>query len=199
MKTFLNLAKSRRSIRKYTDQGVSQEVVAKILEAGRLAPSGNNAQPWRFIVIRDQGLKNKLREVAGKYDFITKAPLVLAVVADPKAKMKSVYDKADAPSADKPPTIAVIKAVRDATIAADHMVMAAQDLGLGTCWVAKYEQEDIKPVLGVPEECYVVTLITVGHAAETPRPTSRHALAEIVFEEKYGHRVECDAYNLHSE
>ena len=199
MKTFLDLVKSRRSIRKYTDQEVSQEDVAKILEAGRLAPSGNNAQPWRFIVIRDPDLKNKLREVAGKYEFIIKAPVVLAVVADPRAKMKSVYDKADAPSAGTPPMIAVIKAVRDATIAADHMVMAAQDLGLGTCWVAKYEQKDIKPVLGVPEECYVVTLITIGHAAETPKPTPRYPLAEIVFEEKYGHRVDCDAYNVRSE
>ncbi len=198
MKTFLDLVKSRRSIRKYTDEGVSQEDVAKILEAGRLAPSGNNAQPWRFIVIRDEGIKKRLREVAGKYDFIIKAPVVLAVVADPKAKMKSVSDKADAPSADTPPTMAVIKAVRDATIAADHMVMEAKDLGLGTCWVAKYEQEDIRPVLDVPHDCYVVTLITVGHAAESPKPTPRYALAEIIFEEKYGRRVGCDSYVVSS-
>jgi nitroreductase len=196
MKTFLDLARNRRSIRKYTSENIASEDVAKILEAGRLAPSGNNAQPWRFIVVRDEGVKRRLSEVAGKYKFIIEAPVVIAVVADPRAKMKSVSDKAYAPSASEPPVEAVIKAVRDTTIAADHIVMAATDLGLGTCWVAKFEQEDIKPVLDVPEACYVTALITVGHSAERPDTTPRYALHEIVFEENYGRRSSCNPNKL---
>ncbi len=195
MKTFLDLVRSRRSVRKYTGESVSQEEVARILEAGRLAPSGNNAQPWRFIVVRDEGTKRRLSEVAGRQGFIVEAPVTIAVIADPKAKMKTAVDmeRSDAPQV---PTMAVIKAVRDAAIAADHMVMAAADMGLGTCWVAKYEQEEIKPVLDVPAECFVVTLITVGYAMHRPEPTPRFELHEVVFDERYGRRVALDEYRV---
>jgi nitroreductase len=196
MKSFLELARSRRSVRKYTDEPIPGEVLARVLETGRLAPSGNNAQPWRFIVVRDDGIKQRLFEVSGKQVFLLEAPVIIAVVADPKAKMRHTAVHSDGPNAPQIPTMAVIKAVRDAAIAADHMVMAAADMGLGTCWVAKFEQDNIRPVLGVPDDCFVVTLITVGYAAVSSKPSPRYDLREIVFSNQYGRRIDGDEYVL---
>lgn len=193
MGSFLKLVRSRRSVRSYSDGAVSNDQVAQVLEAGRLAPSGNNAQPWRFIVVRDEGIRKRLYEAAGRQKFVLEAPVTIAVVADPKAKMKKAAGS-PAPAGQQVPTLAVIKAVRDAAIAADHMVMQACDMGLGSCWVAKYEQEDIRPVLGVPDDCYVVTLITLGQPAHEVKKSSRFPLHEIVFDEQYGRRVGFDEY-----
>ncbi len=193
MDSFLNLVRSRRSIRRYSAAAVSDEQMAAILEAGRLAPSGNNAQPWRFIVVRDEGVKRRLYEAAGRQSFILEAPVVIAAVADPKAKIKRAGGGSPS-SEEQIPTLAVIKAVRDTAIAADHMVLQACDMGLGSCWVAKYEQEDIRPVLGVPEDCFVVTLITLGEAAHTPKESARYPIHEITFDDQYGRRVDFDEY-----
>lgn len=187
MGNFLELAARRRSIRKYSPEKIDDSVLERILEAGRLAPSGNNSQPWRFIVVTDGEMKKKLYDVAGKQLFILEAPVTIAVVGDVTAKMEKKSLVSDEVSVDdqKLHTI-LLKTVRDATIAADHIVMAATDEGLGTCWVALFEQEDIRPVLGVPNSCYVVAIITMGKSAESPKKRPRHALGEIVFENKYG-------------
>lgn len=196
MKSFLELARERQSVRRYTDAPVAEEMLATVLEAGRLAPSGNNAQPWRFIVVQDAGVKQRVYEASGKQGFVREAPAVIAVVADPKAKIRHTALHAEGVDAPEIPTMAVIKAVRDAAIAADHMVMAATDMGLGTCWVAKFEQEGIRPVLGVPDDCFVVTLITLGYTDIPSKPTPRYGLHEIVFEEQYGRRMEEGRYAI---
>ena len=187
--SFLDLAKSRVSVRTYLDRPIPDKDIVNILEAGRLAPSGNNAQPWRFIVVRDAVIKKKLYEVAGRQQWILDAPVVIAVVADALAKLdegqKDRYASFDA--AQK--TTLLVKAVRDTTIAADHIVLAATDMGYGTCWVGMYEQTDIRPVLAVPDHCYVVTLITMGKPADKPKAGKRHLLAELTFDERYGRRT----------
>lgn len=188
MKTFLELAKARRSIRKYKAEPIDGKVLNRILDAARVAPSGNNAQPWRFIVVSDGAMKKKLFDVAGKQPWILDAPVAIAVIADMAAKIKPEIRPGPISVDDPKLSPVLIKAVRDATIAADHMVMAATDEGLGSCWIALFEQEDIRPVLGVPEHCYVIAIITLGYAAEAPQPSRRLPLEEIVFEGRYGRR-----------
>lgn len=191
MDSFLELARKRRSIRKYKSDPVNAGALMRVLEAGALAPSGNNTQPWRFIVVRDPSMKQKLFEVAGKQRWILEAPVTIAVVGDIAAKVKSPGGVGEVLSIDDPKNkAALLKTIRDATIAADHIVMAAEDEGLGSCWIALFEQEDIRPVLSVPESCYVVAVITLGLPAETPNPRPRHPLHEIVFGEKYGRRLD---------
>lgn len=188
---FLELARKRRSVRKYLNDPIPEAVLSRILEAGGLAPSGNNSQPWRFIVVRNPQMKQRLYDVAGRQGWILEAPAVIAVVGDLTAKMKSPLPVGETPSIDDPRYRAVlIKTVRDATIAADHIVMAAEDEGLGSCWIALFEQEDIRPVLGVPDNGFVVAIITIGRPADNPKARPRHPLREIVFEERYGHRSE---------
>lgn len=192
MQNFLELVARRRSVRKYLADDIDPEVLSRILEAGRLAPSGNNSQPWRFIVVKDSKVKERLYEVAGKQDWIKQAPVVIAVVGDVTAKIKSksfVRDKVFIEDPKLRETL--LKTVRDATIAVDHIVLAATDEGLGTCWIALFEQNDIRPVLGVPESCYVVAIVTVGKSAEMPKAKPRHKLGDIVFEEKFGRSMGC--------
>ena len=193
MKTFLDLVRDRRSVRAFTADEVTAEELAAVLEAGRLAPSGNNSQPWRFIVVRDAGMKERLADVAGDQAWLTKAPVVIAVVADPRAKLPAAAPSQVPLPGDPAMVTATIKSVRDAAIAAEHIVLAAADLGLGSCWVAKFEQEKVRAVLGVPDECYVVTLLPIGRPAEVPAPTPRYTLAELTFEERYGRRSSSEA------
>lgn len=188
MNSFLELAKNRRSIRKYKPEPINPKVLNRVLETARLAPSGNNSQPWRFIVVRNNEVKKRLFEVAGRQPWILKAPVIIAIIADITDKLRPEF-RAEKPCIDDPKHREVlVKSVRDATIAADHLVMAATDEGLGSCWIALFEQEDIRPVLGVPEHCYVVAIITLGHLAETPKPSSRKPLSEITFENRYGNK-----------
>lgn len=188
MGEFLKLAGRRRSVRKYLADEVSDEVLGRILEAARIAPSGNNSQPWRFIVVRDKEIKKRLYKVAGEQQWILDAPVIIAIVADIQAKMKKLSFIDSPPSVDDPKNHKVlVKTVRDAAIAAEHLVMAATDEGLGTCWVAMFEQEDIKPVLKVPANGFVVAIITVGRPAETPNARPRHNIWEIAFKDQFGH------------
>ena len=158
----------------------------KIVRAGQFAPSGNNAQPWKFVVVNDPRVKEKLFEVCGKQKFILEAPLSICIVADIKSKLPKNLTHDDISVDDPVYREVLIKAVRDATIAADHMVMAATDEGLGTCWVALFEQEDIRPVLGVPEHCYVVCVITLGYADESPEKSPRKPLSDIACWNRFG-------------
>lgn len=193
MNSFLDLARNRHSIRKYRAAPVGDEAINRILEAGRLAPSGNNSQPWRFILIRDGAMKRKVAEVSGGQEWMIEAPVLVAVIADITAKMET-KPVSGAPSADDPANrTLVIKAVRDSAIAADHIVLAAHDMGLGTCWVAMFEQNEIRPVLGVPENCYVVAVISIGTPDEAPKERPRLELSSIVFDERWGRHFGCDS------
>ena len=191
MGCFLDLARRRRSIRKYRPDPVSPDALARVLEAASLAPSGNNSQPWRFVVVTDAKIKERLCEVSGKQKWIIEAPVTVAVVGDITAKTKEPLKPVATPSVEDPKNREVLlKTLRDATIAADHLVLAAEDEGLGSCWIALFEQEEIKPVLAVPENCYVVAIVTLGFPAETPKQRPRLPLRETVFREQYGRRFE---------
>jgi len=186
MQSFLDLAKARKSVRKYKTDPIDGEALKRILEAGRTAPSGNNSQPWRFVIVDDAKMKEALFTVASKQRWILEAPITIAVIADITAKLKSEFKDEPVSTSDPRYNEVLIKSVRDATIAADHIVMAATDEGLGTCWIALYEQEDIRPVLGVPDSCYVVSIITIGYADQDPKARPRRPLAEIAFKNRYG-------------
>ncbi len=150
---FFEVIKKRRSIRKYKEKPVEDEKLKLILEAGRLAPSARNRQAWRFIVIKDEKIKEKLYKVSKNQKFLTEAPVVIALVGYPTDYVSSNGN---------------VGHLVDLGIAGEHMVLAATSLGLGTCWVVAFNQEKVKEILGVPREGHVVALITVGYPDETP-------------------------------
>jgi nitroreductase len=169
---FFEIVKKRRSVRKYKQREISTEHLKKILEAARLAPSARNAQPWRFIVVNDQKMKEFLAEAVGDQGFLADANVVIVVLGDPD--------------------VAPYWFVRDPMIAAEHMILAATALGYGTCWIgalADYVPEnmdDVKKRLNIPEKITVVCLVTIGVPDEEPMARPRKNLQEICFSELYG-------------
>lgn len=132
----------RRSVRSYDSKPVPEEALHRILEAGRLAPSANNRQPWHFIVVKDQARREKLTD--GRWaKFLKDSPVVIVGCGDTKASEEW-------------------HAV-DTTIALTHMVFAATAEGLGTCWIGSFFEDKVKAALDIPEHMKVVAMLTVGY------------------------------------
>lgn len=152
----------RRSVRKYEKKPIPEEILKAILEAGRLAPTAKNLQPWHFIVVRDPEIKRKLI-FTGWNNFIEEASVVIVGCGEMDKKW----------------------AVVDVAIALQNMVIAAEALGLGSCWIGAFEEEEVKRALGVPDNLKVVAMITIGYPAERPEPPPKKKLEEIVHFEKF--------------
>lgn len=173
---------ARRSVRKYRTQAVPDELIHTLLESARMAPSGHNTQPWHFIVIKEQEHKEKLVAACGNQPWMLSAPVFIACVADPRTRVAAdVPLSVDEQSPDKELKLVL----RDTAIGVEHLVLEAVAQGLGTCWVAQFTQERIRPLLGVPNDRYVLSIITLGYPAETPVVKRRKNLAEIVHYEHW--------------
>ena len=172
----LNMVEKRRSIRKYLDQPVAEEKLRQILESGRLAPSGSNTQPWRFIVVTSPEKRRQLAEVSHQQQWMTTAPVFIVCVADSRCRLPA--GEVDIDESSPLPEVKMI--IRDTAIAVEHMALEAENQGLGSCWVAWFVQREIRPLLNLPSDKYVVAILTVGYAAEQPAPRPRKAREEIV-------------------
>lgn len=157
--------RDRRSVRAYEKKDIPQEVLGKILEAARLAPSANNRQPWKFVVVRDESKRKALAKAAKEQQFVAEAPVVIAAVALEPARVMTC----------SVPTYAV-----DLAIAVDHITLAAVEQGLGSCWIGAFYQEDVKKILEIPDEYKVATLLTLGYPRNQARFKNRKSLDEIV-------------------
>lgn len=166
----LKTIETRRSVRKYKPIPVPDGDLKKILEAGRLAPSAGNKQPWGFVVVRDAEGKKKLAEAARNQMWTADAGAFLAVFGD-AVNSPGGYSK---------------WVERDPMIAVESMILVAWSLGYGTCWIGAFEEEKVKPLLGIPEDKKVICLLPIGVPAETPDPKPRRAFGEVFHAEKYG-------------
>lgn len=170
----LKAIETRRSIRKYKPVPVPDGDLKKILEAGRLAPSAGNKQPWGFVVVREPGRRKLLAEAARNQMWTADAGAFLAVFGD-AANSPGGYSK----WVDRDPMIAV-----------ESMILAAWSLGYGTCWIGAFEEEKVKALLGVPGDKKVICLLPIGVPAETPDPKTRRAFNEVFHAETYGNPLE---------
>lgn len=171
---FNALIRKRCSIRSYTDKPISEEMLHQILEAGQLAPTACNLQPFRFVVVQE---KENLAALAASYPapWFAEAPVVIAVCTQPdKAWTRKKHD--DKNYADV-----------DGAIAADHMILAAEELGLGTCWVGAFNPKIAAKVLKLPRSVELLTMITLGHPNEIGRPKERKDLKKIICRETWAH------------
>lgn len=178
----MNEIKTRRSIRKYKDKPVEDEKIIQLIESARLAPSGHNTQPWHFIIVKSESTKRELAEVSHNQKWMTSAPVFIVCVADIRARVKEdgglfIYEKS--PQKD------LKQIIRDTAIATQHIVLEAENLALGTCWVAWFIQEEIRPILKIPADKYVVAILTVGYPDEAPEARPRKKLEEIIHYEKW--------------
>ena len=165
---FMDVVSKRRSIRKYKSDPVLQEDIEYILEAARLAPSWANSQCFKFIVVKDSEVKGKLAEAGNAW--IAQAPVIVTVCADPS----------------KPGTKGDQEYyMLDVGIAMEHLILAAADKGLGTCWIGAFNEDAARAALGVPDNIRIVASTPLGYPAEDPAPRPRRALEEIVCSDKY--------------
>jgi len=156
----------RRSIRKYKDIPVPKEHLIKILEAARIAPSAGHRQPWHFVVVENKETIKKL----AKSEWAAGAPVMIVGLAD-RAASATWCDN-------------------DLGIALEHIVLAATNLGYGTCWMGQTGREDmIGELLSIPANFKVVAVVPLGLPDEVSAPRERKSLENIVSWEKYGSKT----------
>ena len=154
----LDLIKKRKSVREFLDRPVEREKIMMCLEAARLAPSECNSQPWKFIVVDNRELKNKLCDAAfsGIYSinsFCKKAPVLVVIISE---KSKFIARVGGMFRGTKYYLI-------DIGIAGEHFVLEAEDLGLGTCWIGWFNERAVKSILNIPQHKKIDILIALGY------------------------------------
>lgn len=175
--SILEIVRSRRSVRGYLQKPIEKEKLDKIFEAARLAPSAANKQPWRFIVVDDQETKERLRAAYDKDWFISAPVIVVACGLPEEAWSKRKLF---------PPRTEEYWKV-DVAISLQNLVMAAWAQGLGSCWVAAFDENKVKSALGIPKNVRVLAMTPLGYPRETQEPvTDRKPLNQIVFKDRVG-------------
>lgn len=175
IKRFLELVKKRKSVRQYLSKPVPRHAIERCLEAARLAPSACNSQPWYFIVADDEDLKKGLAEAAfsGIYSmntFAKSAPVLIAVVTERSGYIARLggYFKG------------VQYSLVDIGIACEHLVLQAEEEGIGTCWLGWFNEKAVKKFLGLPEGNKIDIMISMGYPEDnSSREKTRKTLDEI--------------------
>jgi len=162
--------RERRSIRSFSDTPVEDEKLSLVLEAARLAPSARNRQEWQFIVVRDVETRKKLADAANGKAFVGEAPIIIVACATEAEYVMSCGQLAG--------TV-------DTSIALAFLILQAQELGLGTCWLGAYSESEVKAILGIPRQVRVIAMTPLGYPAEVPEARPRRSLDEIVSFERY--------------
>lgn len=168
--SLIDIILSRRSIRRYEKKEIPKYVLNKILEAGRLAPSASNRQPWHFIVVTDHDIKKKIAST-GDSSFIKDAPIIIVgcglIGDDYTRKWGTSWT------------------IIDTSIALQNMVLAAWALDIGSCWIGDFKKEEVKRLLNIPEDWKAIALVTFGYPAEKSGSKPKKRIDEIVSFNKF--------------
>src|SRR6266568_829480 len=150
--------RERRSIRAYLGYPVEEEKLRLVLEAARLSPSARNRQEWRFIVVQERETREKLAVAANGKQFVGEAPVIIVACATEAEYVMSCGQLAG--------TV-------DTSIAFSFLILQAQELGLGTCWLGAYNENEVKEILGIPPHVRVVAMTPLGYPAQSPEAKPR--------------------------
>ncbi len=162
---------TRKSVRAFRDRDVPENVISRLLEAARLAPSASNRQEWRFVVVRNPETRKRLARVASGQKFVGEAPVVIACCAETDDHVMACGQ----------PCYPI-----DVAIAIDHLALCATAEGLGTCWIGAFDEGQIKEILGIPPQIRVVALLPVGYPQDLALvEKSRLPLEKIVKYERW--------------
>jgi nitroreductase len=175
--------KKRRSIRKYQSKPVLWETIAEVLEAARLAPAAGNLQSYRFIVIRNEEKKKELSKICHDQHWMAKAPAQIAVIAT-VSKLARLYGERGESN----------YAYQNANAAICNLILSANDLGLGTCWVTAFDDKKINDALSV-EDGKPIAIITLGYPREKPSSPTRDPLKNLVYFEEWGNKERASTVN----
>jgi nitroreductase len=173
---------SRHSVRSYEKKDVPNEFIGQMLEAAIRAPSAGNVQPWEFIVVKDFGIKKELASAALKQKHIDEAPVIIVVCANPEKSADRYGERGKS-----------LYCIQDTAAAIENMLLVANSLGLGTCWIGAFEEDKVRNILNIPQKLKPVALITVGFPFAYQKPTTETVTSRIPFESitsinKYGEK-----------
>jgi nitroreductase len=168
---YFDVISERYSVRAYKKDLIEDEKLQKVLKAARLAPTAANRQPFRIIVISTKGKEEELRRIYHREWFV-QAPLVIGIVALPEKAWSRMDGKNYAEV--------------DATIAMDHLILAAANEGLGTCWIAAFDPKAAREILNLPDDAEPIAFTPLGYPADKPKEKRRLDVSELVFYEKWG-------------
>ena len=170
----LEAIKGRRSIRAFKKNDVPNEMVEKLIDAARWAPSAGNIQPWEFILVRKPEIKRALADAALDQTFIEEAPIVIVACANEnrssqryELRGKNLY------------------CIQDTAAAIQNILLTAYSLGLSTCWIGAFREEEAREILKIPQGIRPVAIIPVGYPAEAPSPPSGRPINQIVHYETF--------------
>lgn len=161
----------RRSVRSYLDKPVEEDKLMEVLEAGRLAPSACNNQPWKLVVVKDPNIRKSLAQACDNQSFVGTAPVVIVGCITGKGfNMGGWYNSN----------------ILDLALALDHMTLQAAHLGLGTCWIGAFNEKEVKELLNIPESIRVAAIIILGYPkSDKVYEKDRKQLEELVSFEKF--------------
>lgn len=163
---FSELIKTRYSVRAYKPDAVEEDQLQQVLEAARLAPTAANRQPFQFIVIHTAGREAELKRIYNR-DWFVQPPLVICACGVPAQSWVRRQDGKNYTEVD-------------VAIAMDHLILAAANLGLGTCWIAAFDPTAARQVLHLPDGVEPIAFTPLGYPADRPGPKKRKALSELV-------------------
>ena len=166
--------KSRRSIRAFTREDVSEKEVKRLIEAARWAPSAGNIQPWEFVIVTGAEMKRKLSVAALDQTFIEEAPVVIVVCADEARSAWSYGSRG-----------ANLYCLQDTAAATQNILLAAHAMGLGACWIGAFHEDEVKMALKTLRNLRPVAIVPVGHSAEKPVAPPKRSISEIVHYERF--------------
>ena len=166
--------KGRRSIRAFKKREVLDEDVAKLVDAAVWAPSAGNIQPWEFIIIRKPELKRAIVQAAWEQSFIEEAPVVIVVCANENRSSQRYDDRGK-----------TLYSLQDTAAAIQNIHLAAYSLGLGTCWIGAFKEQEVRQILKVPPGIRPVAIVPVGYAAESVSPRSKRPKDQFVHYETF--------------
>lgn len=169
---FYETVRRRLSVRSYKPDPVPEDALNRILEAGRLAPSAKNRQPWRFVVVRDPEVRKQLVPACRNQGFVAEAPVVVCACAVEEEAWGGMGGYWSA-------------AAVDVTIALEHMILAATAEGFGTCWIGAFTEAEVKAVLGIPEKVKPIALTPLGYPARESTARPRKPISEVVGYDQY--------------
>ena len=170
----LEIIKNRRSIRVFKKQDVPQDIIEKLLEAARWAPSAGNVQPWAFVVVSSQKMKQSLSMAAFGQKDLEEASVVIVVCADEKLAEQSYGVRGKS-----------LFCLQDTAAAIQNILLTAYSLGLGSCWIGAFKEDEIRQAIKAPKEMRPIALIPVGYPNEAPAARSRRPVSEIMHKETF--------------
>lgn len=166
--------KGRKSIRSFQDKEISNKDIQEIIRCGTCAPSAGNVQPWEFVIVTDRKQKEAIAQAAYNQDFIVQAPVVLVVLAD-KSRSGSVYGSRGVN----------LYSIQDTAAAIQNILLATYNLGLGTCWIGAFNDDEVNEIIRAGKYVQAVAIIPIGYPMNCPSATPKRNLEDVIHEGFY--------------